>query len=99
MTTLIMRELILNLVLFKKGIMKKNLTDQNDILSITKTRNCMGKIFAQRVFLILSLCCLLAVQTYAQVGTWTAVTRLAPHDNNGVMVLLSDGSVICHNTS
>ncbi len=37
--------------------------------------------------------------TNAQTGTWTALTNLAPHDNQGVMLLLTDGTVICSNTS
>src|ERR1700733_4850292 len=36
---------------------------------------------------------------YSQLGTWTKVTNLAPHDNMGVMVLLTDGTVICHNST
>ena len=35
----------------------------------------------------------------AQTGTWTAVTNLAPHANMGVMLLLTDGTVICHNSN
>ncbi len=35
----------------------------------------------------------------AQTGTWTALKNLAPHDNQGVMLLLTDGTVICSNTS
>ncbi|HTA28560.1 MAG TPA: kelch repeat-containing protein, partial [Bacteroidia bacterium] len=32
----------------------------------------------------------------AQTGTWTQVTNLAPDKNQGVMLLLTDGTVICH---
>ena len=32
---------------------------------------------------------------YAQIGTWTAVTNTAPNNCNGVMLLLTDGTVIC----
>lgn len=35
----------------------------------------------------------------AQTGTWTALTNQAPHANQGVMLLLTDGTVICSNTS
>lgn len=35
----------------------------------------------------------------AQTGTWTAVANLAPHANMGVMLLLTDGTVICHNAT
>jgi len=32
-------------------------------------------------------------------GVWTPVTALAPHANHGVMLLLSDGTVMCHSNS
>jgi hypothetical protein len=35
----------------------------------------------------------------AQTGTWAKVTTLAPHDNMGVMLLLTDGTVLVHNSS
>lgn len=59
----------------------------------------MGKLFTQRMFLIMSFICLVAGQNYAQVGTWTRLYNLAPDFNNGVMILMADGSVICHTTS
>ncbi|HTA28824.1 MAG TPA: hypothetical protein VK809_13615, partial [Bacteroidia bacterium] len=31
---------------------------------------------------------------YAQIGTWTAIRNLAPNNSNGVMLLLTDGTVI-----
>ncbi len=37
--------------------------------------------------------------SYAQTGTWTQLINTAPDDNQGVMLLLTDGSVICHNSS
>ena len=44
--------------------------------------------------LLLTLCCVLSVTAmYAQ--TWTALTNLAPDYNGGVMLLLTDGTVIC----
>ena len=36
---------------------------------------------------------------HAQIGTWTALTNLAPDPNNGGMLLMTDGSVICHTSS
>src|SRR5579871_2038999 len=33
----------------------------------------------------------------AQTGTWSRVKALAPHYNEGVCLLLTDGTVICHN--
>lgn len=38
-------------------------------------------------------------QTIVDEGIWTKVTTTAPHANHGVMLLLSDGSVICHSNS
>ena len=32
---------------------------------------------------------------FAQTGTWTALTNQAPNANSGVMLLLTDGTVIC----
>lgn len=38
---------------------------------------------------------LIKSNSYAQTGTWTAVTRTAPNNCMGVMLLLTDGTVIC----
>jgi len=35
----------------------------------------------------------------AQTGTWTQVATPAPHYNEGVCLLMTDGTVICHNIS
>jgi hypothetical protein len=35
---------------------------------------------------------------FAQIGTWAKVATNAPHFNMGVMLQLTDGTVICHNT-
>jgi hypothetical protein len=59
----------------------------------------MGKLFTQRMFLIMGFLGLVAGQTYAQVGTWTPLTNQSPDPNNGVMLLMTDGTVICHTTS
>ena len=34
--------------------------------------------------------------SYAQTGTWTQLADTAPHYSDGLMLLLTDGSVICH---
>jgi len=46
-------------------------------------------------FLLLFVILLISAkdQIYAQ-GTWTPLTNLAPDDNGGVMILLSDGTVM-----
>jgi hypothetical protein len=43
--------------------------------------------------------CPTGTQTIVDEGIWTKVTTTAPHANHGVMLLLSDGSVICHSNS
>ncbi len=48
-------------------------------------------------FLIISSSLLTVCE--AQTGSWTALTNQAPNPNNGVMLLLTDGTVICSNTS
>jgi Secretion system C-terminal sorting domain/Galactose oxidase, central domain len=35
----------------------------------------------------------------AQTGTWAIVATYAPHTNEGVMLLLTDGTIICHNNT
>lgn len=35
----------------------------------------------------------------AQTGAWSAVTATAPHTNAGVMILMTDGTVLCKNSS
>ena len=46
-----------------------------------------------------TITCPAGSQTVIDEGIWTPVTALAPHANHGVMLLLSDGSVICHSNS
>ena len=56
----------------------------------------MKKIY----FSLIALCIgLLSNYAFAQTGTWTKVTNNAPNYNEGVTLLLTDGSVICHNSS
>ena len=37
--------------------------------------------------------------SYAQTGTWTAVKDTSPNYNEGVCLLMTDGSVICHSAN
>ena len=46
-----------------------------------------------------SLLCLIAVASFSQTGTWTAVSTLAPHPSGGGMLLLSDGTVLVKSSS
>src|SRR5580698_2552826 len=52
----------------------------------------MRKLFILFIFHF-SLFTLLSAQT----GTWTQVATKAPHPNEGVCLLMTDGTVICHN--
>ncbi len=48
---------------------------------------------------ILCLSLLTQYNLNAQTGTWTAVANPAPNQNMGVMLLMTDGTVICHNAT
>ena len=58
-------------------------------------KNHLLKLFAT----ITSCLLLISVCLNAQTGTWTKVTTPAPHANMGICLLMTDGTVICHNTS
>jgi PKD repeat protein len=74
-------------------------TNQNNMLQIaTKARPIEG-LCASWKAIMAAIFCLLIGQAHAQVGTWTALTNKAPDPNNGVMVLMSDGRVMCHSTA
>ena len=50
----------------------------------------------RNIVLTLSVfCTFCATNVLAQTGTWSPVTTPAPHYNEGVMLLLTDGTVIC----
>src|SRR5256885_15001228 len=81
--------------------MKKNLLHQNSILSISKPVQKISKLSTLWMVLIISPSIagfLFTVQVHAQ-GTLTPLTQLAPDPNNGVMLLMTDGTVICHTTN
>ena len=77
--------------------MKSKLLNLYTIVQISLTSRRISQRSARTV-LAMFVCCLFAGQAFAQ-GTWTAVTRQAPDANNGVMVLLTDGRVMCHSTA
>src|SRR5436309_1382231 len=60
-------------------------------------------ILINRLFLVSFLLFLTAVNlsitSFAQVGTWTALTNLSPHSSGGAMLLLSDGTVLAKSSS
>lgn len=39
------------------------------------------------------------LQSTAAVGSWTSLTNLSPHSNDGACLLLSDGRVLCHSSA
>jgi hypothetical protein len=54
--------------------------------------------FSHSILAVVFMLCY-ANLTNAQTGTWTAVRNLAPDQNMGVMLLLTDGTVIAHDTA
>jgi hypothetical protein len=42
---------------------------------------------------------LLAIACFSQTGTWTALTNSPANGNNGVMLLMTDGRVLCKNNT
>jgi len=54
---------------------------------------------AGRVMLLVILyMCLLSIKSNAQ-GTWQALANIAPHNNYGVMLVLTDGTILCRTSS
>jgi len=76
---------------------RKNLLPPTNT-SPAKTAKHISKLSMQWLVLMMSFCYLFIGQALAQ-GTWTSLTHLAPDPNNGVMLLMSDGTVLCHTTS
>jgi|GEM_PF-6032464 len=50
------------------------------------------------IFTILPLM-VISISIFSQTGTWTALTKSPANGNNGVMLLLSDGRVLCQNNT
>ena len=85
--------------------MKRELLNQHyttPIVAETKriSRAACGphSLSIQLVIWLMSLSYLFIGQVGAQ-GTWTPVTNLAPDPNGGVMLLMTDGTVLCHTSS
>ena len=66
---------------------------------IVTTAKRMRKLSIQFLVSFVIATCFGVGQVNAQVGSWTPLHNVAPDPNNGVMILLTDGSVICHTTS
>ena len=58
------------------------------------TRKCRNAALFMSVF-----CALFCSTAFAQTGTWTALTHVPTHYNAGVMLLMTDGTVICKNSN
>ncbi len=57
----------------------------------------MKKYFSKLAVLAIGYQVLAIGNLNAQTGTWTKVTRLAPHENAGTILLLTNGTVMAHN--
>src|SRR5437764_14850331 len=90
--------------------MKPQLTHQNNYCKtgIKLFPACdLQNFFSYAEALLLLLFTFFSTQSIAQeteallppVGTWTPITNLAPDPNGGVMILLSDGTVIAKTSS
>ncbi|MCW3123583.1 MAG: type sorting protein, partial [Flavipsychrobacter sp.] len=66
--------------------------DQKKVTSLLREGRFVNK-------LLLTVCCLLTVGTQSHAQTWTPIATNAPHYNAGVMLLLTDGTVLCKTSS
>jgi hypothetical protein len=55
--------------------------------------------FSSIKLLLTALLLLIGQLSYAQTGTWAQVATNAPHQNMGALLLLTNGTVMCHNTN
>ena len=76
--------------------MKNKLSKLNMPFSTAKVPSLTS---TRLIVLMVSLLCIGAGQATAQIGTWTQLNNQAPDPNNGGMLLMTDGSVICHTSS
>ena len=76
--------------------MKRKLSTLNNELRISKTAKHTSMLAGRMMVMIAVAFCLFAGQASAQIGTWTNVATLAPHQNNGQMLLMTDGRIMCH---
>ncbi len=85
--------------------MKKEMPNQNNFMPIAEPRKqmnkpaCMTSQLSIQFIILLMSCSYLFIQQAKAQGTWTPLANIAPDPNNGVMMLMSDGTVICHTTS
>ncbi len=79
--------------------MKREFLSQNATVETACPMKRMSKLSIRIIAFLITCAGLFMGQLNAQIGTWTALHNLAPDDNNGVMLVMSDGSIICHTTS
>jgi hypothetical protein len=82
--------------------MKKHTTNLIALL-ILQTQRLLwlrpGKFLQLQTVFTCLLFIFLAISGFTQTGTWTALTNLPANGNNGVMLLLTDGRVLCKNNT
>jgi hypothetical protein len=82
--------------------MKKHTTKPIDLL-IEPTQRLHwlrpGMISNLQAFMICLPLIFLSISGFSQTGTWTALTNSPANGNNGVMLLLTDGRVLCKNNT
>src|ERR1035437_1274373 len=78
--------------------MKQELLNQKIVKSIGVTAKLLNKISFCSIALLIFFTSLFIQQTKAQ-GIWTPLNNLAPDPNAGVMILMSDGTILCKTAS
>lgn len=81
--------------LLPKPIWVNSPTKEFRISELLKIRT-MQRSWIVLVSLILTF---YASPTFAQTGTWTALSNSPPNGNNGVLLLLTDGRILCQNNT
>ncbi|NNV56818.1 T9SS type A sorting domain-containing protein [Limnovirga soli] len=75
--------------------MKKNLLQLNVCMAASNGHTAKAKTTFPGLMLLFLLCCSFAIQQVQAQGTWSTVTNICPAANAGVMLILSDGTVMC----
>src|SRR6188768_2643497 len=86
----------------KTNLMKKHVTNSIDH-PIEQTERLLwqrpGMISHLRAIVTCLPLIILSISGFSQTGTWTALTNSPANGNNGVMLQLTDGRVICQNNT
>ena len=73
--------------------MKKGITKNSSFIS--KTKLFIAESFGKRTGKLSVILILMTLYSYQSKAQWTNITALAPHNNYGPMILLSNGTVFC----